>query len=123
MIGTFDEVDVAWMEGSDEPLSLDVDVEVVEQVDVEWLKHSDELLPFDNDVNAEDGCHKDVARLTDAAEMQQARLNDGDLDEPFCLDDDVLITEQVEVWMHDPDEPVCLGHDVEVDDSCDRDVV
>ena len=85
------------MEGPDEPLCLDVDVKVVEQVDVGCEDGSDEALCFDNDVNAEGCCHEDVAGLTDAAEMQRVRLNGDGLDEPFCLDDNVLIVEQVDV--------------------------
>ena len=51
-------------------------------------------------------------------------LNNGDLDKLFCLDDTVLIVEQVDGrWTDGPDESVCLDHDVEVDDFCDRDVV
>ena len=56
--------------------------------------------------------------------MKQIKLNFVDVDERFCLDDHVLIDEQVDVWWTDGlDESICLGDDVEVDDSGGRDVV
>ena len=85
------------MKGPDEPLCLDVDVKVVEQVDVKCEDGPDEPLSFDNDVNAESCCHEDIAGLTDAAKIQRVRLNNDGLDELFCLDDNVLIVEQVDV--------------------------
>ena len=63
--------------------------------------------------------------MTDIAMMmRQTRLNFDGVDEHFCLDDHVLIGEQVNVrWTDGPDESVCLDDDVEVDDSDDRDVI
>ena len=39
---------------------------------------------------------KDIADANDAALMRQTRLNFDVLDEPFCLDVNVLIDEQVD---------------------------
>ena len=86
------------MLGSDEPLCLDVDVKVVvEQMDVGCAESADELLLLDNDVNCR-ACDRDgVTDTNDVALTRQTRLSFDGLDEPFCLDDHVLIDEQVDV--------------------------
>ena len=51
-------------------------------------------------------------------------LNVDGIDEPFCLDGNVLVVEQVDAWwVNGPDESVCLNHDVGIDGRGHRDVV
>ena len=85
---------------------------------------SDEPFRFDYDVKVDGCCNRDIVKPTDDAEIQQIVLHLDDIDEAFCLDGDVRVVKQVDVWrMNGPDESVCLNHDVEIYGHRDRDVV